>query len=226
MLGTPDRDFPTPGTVLDLIATTHGDPYLSWTEVVSDDELVVSAPKDASLRPVSIPVGEQVDLVWKEAGELRSLPVTLVFVEPGEQPRWHLRPVGLAKRGQRRDAVRAPLSVPVELGVEPSLFEATSVDLSEGGLRCILAKRQGRVPAGGDDLPAAEPPQVGDVVRVTAVLPDATITCLAEIARRHPRDDGRVELSVRFISLREDQQDLIRKRVFTRLRELRRRGLL
>lgn len=67
---------------------------------------------------------------------------------------------------------------------------------------------------------------VGDVVRVSALLPDLVITCLAEVTRRHPREDARMEVSLRFIGLPERQQDLVRRRVFARLRDLRRRGLL
>ena len=226
MLGQPDRDYPVAGTVLDLIPTSHSDTYLSWTEDVGGDELVVSAPKDSSLRPVSVQVGEQIDLVWSSSGELRCLPMVLASIEQSEQPRWRLRRVGVVKRGQRRDAVRAPLTLPVELRAGPALFRATTVDLSEGGLRCVLERARRSTLAAGGDTAGQAPPEPGDVVRVAAMLPDASITCLAEVARRHPRDDARVELSVRFIGLQEHQQDLIRKQVFTRLRELRQRGLL
>ncbi len=58
------------------------------------------------------------------------------------------------------------------------------------------------------------------------MLPDLTVTCLSEISRLHPRDDSRVELSLRFIGLSEHVQDDIRRRVFARLRDLRQRGLL
>ena len=68
--------------------------------------------------------------------------------------------------------------------------------------------------------------RVGDVVRASVTFPDLTVTCLSEIARRHPRDDGRTEVSLRFIGMPEHVQDDLRRRVFARLRDLRQRGLL
>ena len=231
MLDDFSQDYPARGTVLDLIAASRADTLLSWVDDVADGEIVVSAPMDTSLRPVLLPVGEHVEIVWKSAGELRSLPAVLTSITPGERPRWQLRRAGLVKRGQRRDAVRAPLTVPVQVYAEKGLgryaenglARATTVDISEGGLRCVLEMERWD-PERGDTT--AWTPQVGDVVRLSATLPDLTITCLAEITRRHPREDARVELSTRFIGLQEYQQDLIRRRVFARLRELRQRGLL
>lgn len=226
MLGDPGRDYPAPGTVLDLIATCLSDPYLSWVEDVRGEEIVVSVPRDPSLRPVSVPVGEQIDVVWNNAGDLRCLPMALTSVVPGEGPRWCLRRVAAVKRGQRRGAVRVALTLPVVLVAERTTLRATTIDLSESGLRCVLEKERHTVLAASEADAPRTPPEVGDVVRVAAVLPDTEIRCLAEVTRRHPRDDPRIELSVRFIGLPEHQQDLIRTRVFTRLRELRRRGLL
>jgi len=58
------------------------------------------------------------------------------------------------------------------------------------------------------------------------MLPDLTVACVSEISRRHPRDDARTELSLRFIGLPEHAQDDLRRLVFARLRDLRQRGLL
>lgn len=220
MDGSTDEQYPGRGVVLDLVPTSRSDTYLSWTYDAGEEELVVAAPTDASSRPVTIPLEEQIDVVWKGSAGLRCLAAVLTAVEESEQPRWRLRPVGVVKRGQRRDAVRAPLTVPVHLGEEPHRVRATSVDLSEGGVRCVLeAQRAG-------DVRNRSWLDVGGVVRLAAVLPDLTISCLAEITRRHPREDARVELSLRFIGLPEHQKDLVRQRVFTRLRSLRQRGLI
>ena len=54
-------------------------------------------------------------------------------------------------------------------------------------------------------LPAPIRAGVGDVVRVAALFPDFTVTCLAEVTRHHPREDSRLELSLRFIGLTENQ---------------------
>lgn len=118
---------------------------------------------------------------------------------------------------QRRGAVRAPLTVPVELGLAAGPVSGKTVDLSESGMRCMLDKPV----TDGQAVPAA-----GDVVRVTLVLPDLTVRCQAQVVRRHRRADEQAELSLRFIGLPEKDQDQVRRRVFARLRELRQRGLL
>lgn len=233
MRNHPGEVYPDVGTVLDLIPASRGDTFTCWTEAVDDGDLVVSAPLDEARLPLDVPVGEHVHIVWKGAAELQGLPCTVIRVESGERPRWHLRAAGVVTRGQRRDAVRAPLTVPVRLGPDPAQVGGTTVDLSEGGLRCVLEKGA-RLPHGVGVVRGALPgevgeesgPSVGDVVRVSVVLSDATVTCLAEITRLHPREDARVELSVRFIGLSEHQQDELRRRVFARLRDLRHRGLI
>jgi hypothetical protein len=227
MLGEPGEDYPTIGSAVDLIAASRGDTLTSWTDDVQDEELLVSVPQDESQRPLALGVGEQLEVVWKGSGEVRALPVVLSAIEVGEQPRWRLRRTGVVKCGQRGDAVRAPLAVPIRLDRQPSPVTGTTVDLSEGGLRCVLEteRRTAQGMPDRDDSGDFSPPEVGEVVRVSALFPDSTITCLAEVIRRHPRDDSRVELSLRFIGLREDHEDLIRRRVFARLRDLRHRGL-
>ena len=215
-----DDAYPQRGTILDLVPASRGETFMSWAEAVSGDEIVVTAPKDRSMRPVEISVGDRVDVVWKAAGELCSLPCALAAVERSEQPRWVLRRAGAVQRGQRRDAVRAPMTAPVQLGSDAARIGGTTVDLSEGGLRCVLDK--GPAP----DWLETPGEGLGTVVPVWLQLSDLTVSCLGEITRRFPRDDARTELSLRFIGLSEHDQDGIRRRIFDRLRDLRRRGLL
>ena len=101
----------------------------------------------------------------------------------------------------------------MRIGPEPTPVTGTTVDLSEGGFRCVLARRPkpaGR-PQARDRSADPPPPRAGDVVRVTALFPDAAITGAAEVTRVHDRDDDRLELSLRFIGLTENEQDLIRR---------------
>jgi hypothetical protein len=217
-------EFPATGAVVDLIAASRTEPFMTWAVASAGKELLVLVPLDHEQRPVNLAPGERLDVVWRSPAELLCLPMTLAAVLPDKRPCWRLRVAGVVQRGQRRDAVRAPIVAPVRLGVEPALFSGVTVDVSEGGLRCVLDSR----PSLHGGLFTAEmgPPEVGHVVRITAMLPEMTISCAAEIARRHPRKDGRIELSVRFIGLSEFEEDNIRRRVFARLRDLRQRGML
>jgi c-di-GMP-binding flagellar brake protein YcgR len=226
MLGLPGDDYPEVGAVLDLLPASRGEAFMSWLDHVDDGDLLVAIPHDLARRPVALAVGEMIDVVWKASGALRCLPVVLAVIELDEQPHWRLRSAGVVKRGQRREAVRAPLRVPVTVGTATSATRAVSLDLSEGGLRCLL-DREPRPAPGETAQPSPQSAfRTGEVVQVSATFPDLTLTCLAEITRLHPRDDSRTELSVRLIGLSEHVQDDLRRRVFARLRDLRQRGLL
>jgi hypothetical protein len=218
-------EFPPAGTVVDLIAASRSETFLTWAVASSDRELLVLTPVDQQRRPVQVAVGERIDIIWRNASGLLCLPVVLAAVLAGERPAWRLRAAGVVKRGQRRDAVRAPITAPVRLGAEPFLYAGVTVDLSEGGFRCVL-EGLGSLGAGFSSAARSTGPGVGEVVKVAVELPELTIHRLGEVARRHPRSDGRAELSVRFVGLTEPEADQIRRYVFARLRELRQRGLL
>jgi c-di-GMP-binding flagellar brake protein YcgR len=226
MSGEPGDDSPEAGTVLELIPASRGDALMSWLDDVDDEDLVVAIPYDLARRPVALAIGETIDVVWKTSGALRCLPVVLAGIDLGKPTHWRLRRAGVVQRGQRREAVRAPLRVPVTVGTGISAARAMSIDVSEGGLRCILGREPRPAPGEIEQVSAQSAFRTGDVTRVSATFPDLTVTCLSEITRLHPRDDSRTELSVRFIGLSEHAQDDLRRRVFARLRDLRQRGLL
>jgi hypothetical protein len=216
-MGTPGVDYPEDRTVLDVKAVSRDDVLTSFVEEATGGELVVSVGEDSSKRRVRLDVGERMELIWRGPEELRSLPVELVEVRSGDSPTWRLRSVGPASRGQRRNAVRAPMSVPIELGAGNAVLVGTTLDLSEGGTHCLLAAK-----------PGVEPPSVeaGAVLPVTVDLDGDRLTAKAEVIRRHLREDDHTELSLRFVGLGERREDLIRRRVFAELRDLRSRGLI
>jgi c-di-GMP-binding flagellar brake protein YcgR len=251
MQGSPGIDFPEDRSPVDVLAASRGDAVMSFVETITDDELLVSVGQDRAGRPVRLQAGERLEIVWKDAGELRSLPVELVAVETAPQQLWRLRPVGPAARGQRRAAVRAPLSFRAALEHAGVSADGTTVDLSEGGVRAWfeLTAPVGAAPVpatgapgapaqdapeapGADDTRAAGSgssgaPDVGTVVSLTVFFGDREqITAQAEVTREHGRNDRRAELSLRFIGLPEKMQDRIRREVFAGLRDLRARGML
>jgi hypothetical protein len=215
-MATPGVDHPEDRTVLDVKAVSRDDVLTSFVEEVTGGELVISVGQDASRRRVRFEPGEVLELVWRGPEELRSVPAELVEVLGGESPSWRLRITGPSSRGQRRAAVRAPLAVPIEVGADGATRSGTTLDLSEGGTHCLLDGEPDRTGA----------LEVGGVVRVAVDLDGRRLAARAEVVRRHPREDRRPELSLRFIGLAERDEDVIRRRVFAELRELRSRGLL
>jgi hypothetical protein len=215
-MGTPGIDYPEDRTVLDVKAVSRDDVLTSFVEEATGGELVLSVGEDSSRRRVRLEPGETLELVWRGPEELRAVPAELLEVRAGESPTWRVRIAGPSSRGQRRAAVRAPLTVPVQVVAGGERRAGTTLDLSEGGTHCLLQ--------GDPDKTGAL--EVGSVVHVTVDLDGRAVTTKAEVTRRHPREDRRPELSLRFIGLAERDEDDIRRRVFAELRDLRTRGLI
>jgi PilZ domain len=240
--GEPGVDFPEQNAVIDVVATSRDDVLVSWVEEVRDDELFVSVAQDRSQRPVRMDNGEQLELIWRGPEELRALPVELIDTEGAAGPGWRLRPLGPAGRGQRRAAVRAPLVLPVRVTRAAMGLAGKTLDLSEGGFRCVLEhaaadsaeRHTGAVRAQPnsdhvtEDSPgrSQEPLTAGQVVDLTIGEADEEIRGRGEVVRRHSRSDSLQEVSIRFIGFPEHVQDTIRRRVFAGLREMRLRGLM
>ncbi|WP_346621002.1 PilZ domain-containing protein [Blastococcus montanus] len=244
-------DYPEPRAVVDLLVTSKGDVLLSWVEAAGDAEIVVTVGEDRSKRRVRLEPGEHVEVVWRGPEELRSRPTELVATQL-DPPQWRLRPVGPATRGQRRSAVRAPLSVQVQMTVGSEVLQGSTLDISEGGMRALFGPLGTADRAALTDEPADEPteadatgapaepsagaepprPEKEDRLRIGAVLPlvlcleQEEVPCRGEVTRRIPRQDGRTELCFRFVDMHERTQDRIRRHVFAGLRTLRARGLL
>jgi hypothetical protein len=262
-------DYPEAKEPVDVQCASRGDALTSFVEDSGNGPLTLTVPVDRSGRRVRIDVGEYVQLVWKGPEGLRALPAELMEVLPGEEPRWRVKAMGPATRGQRRNAVRAPVSLPVEVLVGRTQLIGETLDVSEGGLHCLFQPVGGtstraagtdaasaaaptapsRTPAAhtpvptaapSGDAPAGEAPvgeaaapgdrvelPVGQQVEVSLALGDGEpIRAKADVVRRHPRTDRRVEVSIRFVGLPEHDEDRIRARVFTELRVLRSRGVL
>ncbi len=215
-MATPGVDHPEERAVVDVKAESRGDVLLSFVEEVSADELVLSVGTDALKRRARLDVGEHVELIWRGPEELRSVPAELVEIVAGDNPLWRIRTTGPASRGQRRAAVRAPLAVPLELKLGTAVLAGATLDLSEGGSRCLF-----REP--GEGTPDVE---VGAVLPAVFDVDGTSMAFDVEVIRRHAREDGRPELSLRFLNLSEKRQDVIRRRVFAELRDLRSRGVI
>jgi hypothetical protein len=159
VVGTPGVDFPEQRDVVDVVVSGRGEVLVSWVESADDREVVVTAGEDRDRRRATLPVGERLELVWRTASELRALPVELVALELGATPVWRLRPTGPVTRGQRRSAVRAPLSLPVCMTVGTAEVAGTTVDVSEAGTRIVFADAS---PAGTDPTDDSDSEPAGE----------------------------------------------------------------
>ncbi|MDP5184727.1 PilZ domain-containing protein [Blastococcus sp. BMG 814] len=168
-------DYPEARTVVDLLATSRGDVLISLVESADPTEIVVSIGEDRSRRRVRLDVGEHVEVIWRGPEELRSLPTELIAAEL-HPPQWRLRPVGPSTRGQRRSAVRAPLSLQVRMTVGPDVLHGLTVDISEGGIRALFAPRDragATMPETAAAQPAEDLPAEQPVADLTAEQPVA-----------------------------------------------------
>ncbi|WP_138733544.1 PilZ domain-containing protein [Modestobacter excelsi] len=223
--GVAGTDYPEERAIIDVLVAGRDSALLSWVERLEDHDIVVTVGQDRAQRRVRVDDGERVELIWRAPTELRSMPAQLVATEDGTEKCWRVRPTGPAVRGQRRSAVRAPLSLEVRASAGSTRLTGTTVDISEGGFRGLLG-----APAGAAETPTPETavagPQVGELLDVVVDLGPGQVDAKAEVIRRHEREDDLHELSARFIGLPERTQDQIRARVFAGLRDLRQRGLL
>ena len=219
--GEPGTDYPEERVIVDVLVAGRDETLLSWVERLEDRDLVVTVGQDRAQRRLRLDDGERVQLVWRGVAGLRSLPAQFVGMDGGTGKCWRLRPTGPAVRGQRRSAVRAPLSLGLGVSAEEIRLTGVTVDISEGGFRGLL-----RPPAGAGTRSGTRAPQVGDVLDVVVDLDPGQVEATAEVIRRHVRGDDVHEVSARFVGLTERAEDLIRARVFAGLRDLRQRGLL
>jgi hypothetical protein len=242
MMGEPGVDYPEARTPVDVRVQSRGDTLLSFVELVDNGELLLSAGEDHLRRPVRLEPGEHLELTWRAPDELRAVPAELVGVDTGGRATWRVKPIGPAGRGQRRAAVRAPMDYRMTLTAGGRTLEGVSVDLSEGGVRFLVADAAepaavlgaeqdpaaGEQQAAADAHVATEPQlEVGSVHQLTLWWDDRdTVITKGEVIRHFPREDKREEVSIRFIGLSEKMEDVIRARVFARLRDLRARGVL
>jgi c-di-GMP-binding flagellar brake protein YcgR len=115
--------------------------------------------------------------------------------------------------------VRAPLGLPVRVVHGRAELAGSTVDLSEGGLRCVFRPNA--------DLGTTIPfPRAGHRIGLMLDLYSDQLEAQVEFARRRHRTDQLHEWTLRFLQLPESATDLIRSHVFTALRNARARGLV
>jgi hypothetical protein len=171
--------------------------------------LVLTAPLPSQGTGIRAGVGSRAEVSWGGDEGLRMLPVELLGIQQARVPLWHFRTLGPVEQVQRRSSVRMSMTEPVQVRHSGRIFVGTTLDLSEGGLRCIVT---------GDSDPTA-----GDSVELALFLDDDhnPLRIGATIVRVLRHDPRQVTLVLRFRALAEADQDQIRARVFIEQRNRR-----
>ncbi|MEJ5914035.1 flagellar brake protein [Pseudokineococcus sp. 1T1Z-3] len=239
----PADDVPPVGALLDVAPHRASAALTARLLDVGPDRLVLAPPTDVLGTPAALAEGEQVDLVWGEHGEV--LGVSAVVARRADTE-WTATITSTLQKVQRRDAVR----VRVDLRATIARARLTSGPVPVQGGSAAVPAREMAEPAEGlhasapppllvpvDDLSETGARCVVDPVvlrldqgeRVLLDLPVDGLTgpVTATVVHRRFRPGARgVLVGLRFTDLPTGDADLLRRYVFTRLRELRRRGAL
>lgn len=152
---------------------------------VTGDEVIMDAP----VEPVGAeptPVGGQLWLSWTSEGGLHHLLVEL-RERLDNPPRWRVIAVAPLEREQRREGDRVPVMGTVSLRVEGVAHDAQLVDLSAGGLRCLLPP----------DTPVAE----GGACEVGLDVVRPGLGVVGDIVRVREGFDGKTDIAVQFVGV-------------------------
>jgi hypothetical protein len=215
--GERNVDYPGDLTALSVLQLGKDIAVTSRVRRVAASSIYITPPRDHQGNRVRFELWDLLELSWQAEDGLRSVPAEAIGL--GNDGSWRLRITGSASRVQRRNAVRAPIGLPVTLTVGGRVeLIGSTVDLSEGGTLCVF-RPNGQL---GLQVPM---PKRGQVMTLSLDLYSDVLTTDVELVHRRPREDNLHEWSLRFYRLPESAEDLIRSHVFTALRNARARGL-
>lgn len=170
----------------------------SHVHEAAGDELTIAAPVEAP-EAEPLPVGGQLWLSWASDRGLHHLKVQL-RERLGDPARWRVLAVGPPEREQRREGYRVPLMGTVRLRMDETWQEAQLIDLSEGGLRCLLAL----------DAVVEE----GATCEIDLEVVREGLRLSGEVVRVREGVDGRPDVGVRFVGASTAVTDELRRYVF------------
>jgi hypothetical protein len=210
MTSVPGIDHPEEQSEADVALTGRGISVNARVEFVNDGVIVVRPSAGDYVEQVVVAVGNEVEVFWKGPEDQRMVPAVVAAVEQAAIIRWRLQITGEAEVSQRRKAVRARVSVPIEAGYGALEMNGETVDLSENGMRATV-----------DGF--GVPPEAGSTMDLIIRLEDGDLKTKAEVIRTQVRG-VRWLMSIRFLDLQERDGDRLRRRVFQALREERARS--
>jgi hypothetical protein len=213
---------PAVNTAADVTLVTRGVTVATRIAAAAADTLVVVPAAEGdegravvttgTWDSVAAHTGDRVEVYWGDGPDVWQLNGVVVAVEDGSSPGWRISAHGSAERSQRRGAVRARVVVPVYVPWLDGQIVGETIDLSEGGMRAMLA---------GWGLP----PEPDTTLEVSLTIDEESVTLRGEVLRGTDRGSGMWLLAVRFTVVPETAGDLLRRRVFRALREERAREL-
>ena len=206
--------LPDPG--VDIQLRIEGDPdhrTLQSRVVQSDNRrgaLVVWSPAWEG-QSMTAAVGTRMAMLWSTGAGEHIMVAGLVAIAEDRIPVWVVRAESPPQMAQRRNYVRVDMLSRITLNVAGADIQATSLDLSEGGMR-VSVKPNNRI-------------SEGQSVSVTLDMGDKnTMAVRAEVMRTWDRTGPpRIDAGLQFKDLSKQETDAIRERVFVLLRQQRRR---
>ena len=200
--------WPEPNTRVDLVVDWWPGPLASRVEDQLGRSIVVAGPTTPGAAPITARPGAGVRVTWLTPRGPASMAGVISAADSGARPSWTVAPSGTVRIEQRRDYARVPLVEPLLLTTDRGEVAATMVDLSEGGMSCVVF--------------VADAPAPRDTVQAVLAVGDTTLSVVASVVRAAAVDEHRVVLATRGEGLTTPDADRIRREVFEI--ERRRRG--
>lgn len=197
------EQWPAVNTLVSLIGSGWEGTASSRVEDLNDDILVVAAPHDPAgealeiLRPQP---GDTVQVRWVHRRGMSERQAEVVAVEMHPRPQWRITASKPPDQIQRREAVRVEVLLELEVRHDGTSYKATTVDVSEGGLRCII--------------PAFATVEPGSRLELSFEVEGAPIAATAEVVRSRLTHDDFTQVNARFTRIQTADANRIRKFLF------------
>jgi len=201
------KDLPPINSLLYLVVDEESN-HRSRIEDVSGGVLTIAAPIGAG--DVHVPdEDQQLTVFWAGIRTRYLLGVRLIGQTRQTPPRWHLQAAGKPTRNTRRNFVRGGGGYPVEIapdsaGTRDLWLEGTTVDVSEGGMCCVVPL--------GLDTPADQLAPDGHLLARMSVA-GQTVKIPANVITTRPAAEGGLQVVVGWEAPDSDAQ-AIRRHIF------------
>ena len=201
-----DLDRPRTSASADVTLVSRGITVTACVEMASAERVVVGPTPDGGAWVAdAVTPDDLAELYWIGGQDEWTLAGTVVAVDEGESPRWHIAVSGPAELSQRRKAVRGRVELPVLIPWAGAVMTGTTVDLSESGMRALMD---------GWGVPM----DPGTTTQLTVDVDDALLHLQGEIVWTVERG-AQWLLAMKFLEVPEKAADLLRRRVFQALRD-------